>query len=288
MRLNIISMWTPALLLTRTLPALILTTALAAQDKPQEKKEGPIQDNSFLIEEAYNQEKGVVQHISTFTRFQESKDWVYTFTQEWPVFSQAHQFSFTLPWQRLGASLDGKQAFGDVALNYRYQLVGDGDAPVAFSPRFSLLLPTGDEKLGYGKGSLGYQVNLPVSFTLGSAFVGHFNAGATRTPNAKNTLAEKATTQDLALGQSFIWLANPRFNVMLEYVHTRSQAVAGPGRTELQTATYLSPGIRWAHNLPSGLQIVPGIAVPIGVGASRGEKAIFLYLSFEHPFGKGN
>jgi len=27
----------------------------------------PIQDNSFLIEEAYNQESGVVQHISTFS-----------------------------------------------------------------------------------------------------------------------------------------------------------------------------------------------------------------------------
>jgi hypothetical protein len=31
---------------------------------------------------------------------------------------------------------------------------------------------------------------------------------------------------------------------------------------------------------------VPGIALPIGVGASRGEKAVFLYLSFEHPFTK--
>ncbi len=281
MRLNITFMTTPTPPFLRLLPAFLLAASLTAQDK----KEGPIQDNSFLVEEAYNQETGVVQHISTFTRFQETKDWIYTFTQEWPVFSQKHQFSFTLPWQRL-ASLDGKQAFGDVALNYRYQLVGDGDAPVAFSPRFSLLLPTGDEKLGYGKGSLGYQVNLPVSFTLGSAFVGHTNLGATRTPNAKNSAAEQATTQDLALGQSFIWLAHPRFNVMLEYVHTRSQAVAGPNRTELQTATYLSPGIRWAYNFPSGLQVVPGIAVPIGVGASRGEKAIFLYLSFEHPFTK--
>jgi hypothetical protein len=157
---------------------------------------------------------------------------------------------------------------------------------VACSPRFSVLLPTGDEKVGYGKGSTGYQVNLPVSFTLGSAFVGHSNVGATRTPSAKNTDGDKATTQDLSLGQSFIWLANPRFNVMLEYVHTRSQAVIGPNQTQVQTATYLSPGIRWAYNFPSGLQIVPGIAVPIGVGASRGEKAIFLYLSFEHPFTK--
>lgn len=267
----------------RLLPALLLAASLTAQ----EKKEGPIQDNSFLVEEAYNQEAGVVQHISTFTRYQESKDWIYTFTQEWPVFSQKHQFSFTLPWQRLGASLDGKQAFGDVALNYRYQLLGDGDAKVAISPRLSVLLPTGDEKTGYGRGATGVQVMFPVSVVLNEALVAHSNVGATRTPNAKNPLGDKATTQDLALGQSFIWLVNSRFNVMLEYVHTRSQAVVGPDQTQVQTATYLSPGIRWAYNFPSGLQIVPGIAVPIGVGASRGEKAIFLYLSFEHPFTKG-
>jgi hypothetical protein len=268
--------------LLRLLPTLLLATTLMAQ----EKKEGPIQDNSFLVEEAYNQEAGVVQHISTFTRYQESKDWLYTFTQEWPVGGINHQLSFTLPWQRLGASLDGKQAFGDVALNYRYQLLGDGDAKVAVTPRLSVMLPTGDEKIGYGRGATGVQVMLPVSWVLSESLVSHWNVGATRTPNAKNAGGLKATTQDISFGQSFIWLAHPRFNVMLEYVHTRSQAVVGPDQTQLQTATYLSPGIRWAYNFPSGLQIVPGIAVPIGVGASRGEKAIFLYLSFEHPFTK--
>ncbi|WIL19816.1 hypothetical protein [Geothrix sp.] len=268
-------------LLYRLLPALLLAASLTAQ----EKKEGPIQDNSFLVEEAYNQEPGVVQHISTFTRFQESKDWIYTFTQEWPVGGITHQLSYTLPWQRL-ASLDGKQAFGDVALNYRYQLLGDGEAKVAIAPRLSVLLPTGDEKTGYGRGATGIQVMFPVSVVLTDTLVAHSNVGATRTPNAKNPLGDKATTQDLALGQSFIWLVNSRFNLMLEYVHTRSQAVIGPDQTQVQTATYLSPGIRWAYNFPSGLQIVPGIAAPIGVGASRGEKAIFLYLSFEHPFTK--
>jgi hypothetical protein len=34
----------------------------------------------------------------------------------------------------------------------------------------------------------------------------------------------------------------------------------------------------------SGLQIAPGVAVPIGVGPSRGERSLFVYLSFEHPF----
>ena len=268
--------------LCRLLPVLLLAASLTAQ----EKKEGPIQDNSFLVEEAYNQEAGVVQHISTFTRYQESKDWIYTFTQEWPMGGLTHQLSYTLPWQRLGASLDGKQAFGDVALNYRYQLLGDGEAKVAIAPRLSVLLPTGDEKQGYGRGAVGVQVMLPVSWVLSDALVAHSNLGATRTPHARNTLGEKATTQDFTLGQSFIWLANPRFNVMLEYVYTNGEAVTGSGQTQRQSSSFISPGIRWAYNFPSGLQIVPGLAMPIGVGASRGEKAIFLYLSFEHPFTK--
>src|SRR5689334_25190441 len=55
-----------------------------------------IQDNSFLIEEAYNKEYGVVQHISTSTYFPESDDWAYSFTQEWPVPGVRHQLSYTL------------------------------------------------------------------------------------------------------------------------------------------------------------------------------------------------
>jgi hypothetical protein len=38
-----------------------------------------IQDNSFLLEEAYNQGTGVVQHISTFA-VGSGGDWGYTFT----------------------------------------------------------------------------------------------------------------------------------------------------------------------------------------------------------------
>jgi hypothetical protein len=83
-----------------------------------------------------------------------------------------------------------------------------------------------------------------------------------------------------------IWLVHERFNVMLEYVYSRAQSITGPGQTEWVGSSFLSPGIRWAHNLPSGLQIVPGIAVPIGVGSSAKERAIFLYVSFEHPFGR--
>lgn len=52
-----------------------------AESIPEIRK---IQDNSFLIEEAYNQERGVVQHIQTF-QIMKDDSWIYTFTQEWPV-----------------------------------------------------------------------------------------------------------------------------------------------------------------------------------------------------------
>ena len=59
-----------------------------------------IQDNSFFIEEAYNQEPGVVQHIFNlpidFTNG--SREIAPSFTQEWPVFTQRHQFSYTIPY----------------------------------------------------------------------------------------------------------------------------------------------------------------------------------------------
>lgn len=47
-----------------------------------------IQDNSFLIEEAYNQEPGVVQHILAWRR--QGRDWSNTFTQEFPLGTQDH------------------------------------------------------------------------------------------------------------------------------------------------------------------------------------------------------
>jgi hypothetical protein len=59
-----------------------------------------IQDNSFLIEEAYNQEPGVVQHILNvpINFINGSCEIAPSFTQEWPIFSQTHQFSYTIPY----------------------------------------------------------------------------------------------------------------------------------------------------------------------------------------------
>jgi len=58
-------------------------------------------------------------------KYRQSKDCLYTFTQEWPAPTLPHQLSFTLPYQRMEASLGGKRAVGDIMLNYRYQVLGD-------------------------------------------------------------------------------------------------------------------------------------------------------------------
>lgn len=244
--------------------------------------ERPIQDNSFLIEEAYNQENGVVQHISTYTRSWQTGEWVYTFTQEFPVRGIKHQLSYTLPV--MGLSKPPGTGVGDVALNYRYQAIGSGETRVAFAPRATLLFPSGSVQAGRGTGGYGLQVNLPLSVTLGRHFVTHWNAGATVIPSAQNANGDRAPITGYNLGQSTIWLAHPRFNVLLETLWTGFETVVGPRRTQRSHEFLISPGVRWAYNFKNGLQIVPGIGIPVGVGPSHSKTGLILYLSFEHPW----
>ncbi len=271
-----------------TLLAVLITLAVLAPLATQaQTAPGPIQDNSFLIEEAYNQEKSVVQHINTFTYFVQGHDWLYTFTQEWPApWDERHQLSYTLAYVRMGDFASRGPGMGDALLNYRYQLVGDGDSRIAFAPRLSLILPIADSGSGRGYGGTGFQTNLPLSTVISRKWVTHWNAGATLIPHAQDANGDRARTWGYNAGQSVIWLATPRFNVMLETVFNSMQGVSAPGKTAWSNSLFLNPGVRWAYNFSSGLQIVPGIAVPIGVGPSAGEKGVFVYLSFEHPYGK--
>jgi hypothetical protein len=246
--------------------SLALASTLHAQDAP-----APIQDNSFLVEEAYNQESGVVQHISTVERADGGGAWGYALTQEWPLFGLRHQLSYTLPLVHPGGG--GSAGIGDVSVDYRYQLVGDASARLAVAPRLSLLLATGDEDAGRGGGRTGAEAALPVSFVLTPALVAHTNAGLAWFPAEGG---DAATTFSLA--QGVVWLAHPRVNLLVETAWEREDA--GDGAVE---SLFVSPGVRAAFDV-GGVQVVPGIAVPIGAGASSGERMLFLYLSLEHSY----
>jgi hypothetical protein len=223
-----------------------------------------IADNSFLIEEAYNQEAGVVQHISTFALSDTDGSWEYGFTQEWPLGGIRHQLSYTVPVLHpdgFGAGI------GDVLLNYRYQAFGDEQSSLHVAPRLSVVLPTGSEEDQRGSGSLGLEGNLPVSYVVSNALELHSNTGL--------ILHGEAGAVDARLGASGVLRVRPWVNLLLETVW----------RSDQEEVLLLNPGVRWAFDLAGGLQVVPGLAYTVAVGPGVPD-ALFLYLSLEHPFSR--
>jgi hypothetical protein len=267
------------------LVALLLAAATAkagAQElpaRPGEKPPAKISDNSFLVEEAYNQEAGVVQHISTFRRAP-GGSWLFSFTQEWPAPSERHQLSYAVP---IASSRDAGTGVGDVALTSRYQALGKDEEPLWFAPRLSLVLPTGSVAHGRGAGGPGVQAMLPLSIDVTGSLVTHWNAGATFT-RARSASGVRANTRGVSTAASAIWLLRPNLNLMLESAWDRGDALDDVGARSTSEHFVVVPGVRAAINLASGMQIVPGIGVPIGMGPSRGERDLFLYFSVEHSF----
>jgi len=124
-----------------------------------------------------------------------------------------------------------------------------------------------------------------LTLVLSEAVVTHWNAGATLTPSARNAAGDEATTYGLNLGGSVIWLARPRFNLLLETVWYEVAEVVSEGTITQGSIWVLNPGIRTAIDF-GDLQVVPGAAYTIGLGPDGNEaEGLFLYLSFEHPFG---
>ncbi|MGE5431796.1 MAG: hypothetical protein ACM3QX_12015 [Syntrophomonadaceae bacterium] len=259
-------------------------SSIPAQVEKKEKFSPAIEDNSFLIEEAYNQEFRVVQHISTLMYVSENPaSYFYTFTQEWPAGSQLHQLSYTIPLTFINKG--STSGLGDIMINYRYQLYGHDDWAAA-SPRLSLILPTGSSEKGLGMGGYGIQASLPFSKRLTESFAAHFNLGATalfpkyKDPNGTET---RKLMPSYFWGGSLIWLAASNLNFLFEYLNSINGSFAGDGSVAFENVHILNPGLRAAININS-LQIVPGFSVPVNISKEKTRADAFFYLSFEHPF----
>lgn len=262
-----------------------------SKDRPAKKRQREfspaIADNSFFIEEAYNQEAGVVQHISTCTWYRYPQNNLScNITQEWPLGSEKHQLSYTVPFSFLNSN--SVRGIDDVLINYRYQLF-DEKHRAAVSPRISLIIPSGNVSRGLGSGSLGVQLNFPVSKRLSEHFVTHFNAGATFLPRVKwdDGAGTKSThnIHSYNLGGSGIWLLKNQFNLMLEYQTSFLSEINSSGAVTRFNEYLINPGFRFAVNLRR-VQMVPGLGVPISFRQGEINKGLFFYLSFEHAFRK--
>ena len=287
---------TSAFLTSAAILALAVSTSKADGDEPKN-----IKDNSFLIEEAYNQEKGVAQHIFNWVPSWDHdggdhREFSFLYTIELPMGGETNQFSFTpMNFEHFvddpdGGPRDEQGGWGDTFVNYRYQLVFEDENgwQPAVAPRFSLILPTGDENRGLGVGVLGYQFNLPISKEL-ERFAFHFNAGTTLFPNASVDLAGggDSSGRDLHgynVGGSAIWLASYDVNFLLEFVTYWQQELDDVGRVDNTTTILLDPGVRAALYTSDEIQWVVGLGTPIGLSQDAPDISLFIYMSIEHKF----
>jgi hypothetical protein len=258
--------------------------ASAQAQPPPPSEPFAIADNSFFVEEAFNQEAGVFQNI-VGALFEEGGGFGLTFTQEWPAPSMKHQLSYTATL----LSVDDEAGPGDV-LNYRYQLFEEGPGRPAMSPRVSLIVPVGDEARGLGNGGWGVQFNLPVSKQLDDFYV-HGNVGLTWFPSVGTDQYPSAglrPAEDVGLANPFvagsaIYRLRPMFHLMFESVVDWRESVVAPSLTERETAVILSPGARGGWNIGEK-QVIVGVALPVTRVSGETFTGLFGYFSYELPF----
>ena len=88
------------------------------------------------------------------------------------------------------------------------------------------------------------------------------------------------------LGVSAIYALRSNFNVLVECIGFWDEEVGDDGGRDRSFQPVISPGFRYAIDLPNDAQFVTGLAAPIGLTKEAPDFGVFLYFSFEHAFAK--
>jgi hypothetical protein len=260
-----------------------------------------IEDNSMFIEEAFNQETGIIQHISNLI-IDEGR-LIYSYTQEIPLDDYRHQLSFTIPYASLARPTEIiskindqflTSGLGDIFVNYRPLLWGKNSWALVI-PRFTLIIPTGNSQYGFGSGAWGGQFNLAITKRLSRTLTSHYNAGFTKFSKAdffsygSNGEPVQEFERDLSMkniGASLIWQFKPKFNFMVEYVSNFEEEILDDGSIGDRVASVINPGFRFAIDIGK-VQIVPGVGVPLNFENKQfTNSGAFIYLSIEPAYSK--
>jgi hypothetical protein len=252
------------------LTVLLVTPAAAQQRALDPRRPFEIADNSFLVEEAFNQEAGIFQNILLF-QWPNSREWSLEFTQEWPVGGQRHQLSYTIPIERVFDGVDAEIRRGTIALNYRYQLTTEETWTAATSPRLSFLWPDSPDD----DPQFGLQFNLPVSKQFSNIYL-HGNAGVT----IDGISSEAGADTRPHVAGSLIYRMRPMVHLMFESVYRFDDHDVADGKDD---SWVISPGVRAGFNF-GDKQLVLGIAVPLGVLHDEDTQNLLAYFSYELPF----
>jgi hypothetical protein len=247
-------------------------------------------DNSFLVEEAYNQDRGEVQHTlnAVYSNDFKRRGWSFNFEQEWWLFSEDHQVAFSIPFFHLREEGERQRGVGDIEIEYRYQLTKEGPNIPAVAPGFSLILPTGNRDKGTGNGVVGYEWNIAASKKVASRLALHTNLGLTYLPKVRarldddQRLSPKRSLVSYDVGASAVFALSSDIHMLLEWVGEFEEEINDKGKKERDFKAVISPGIRTAVINKDDLQTVLGVGIPIGVNGPADNYGVFLYFSIEH------
>ena len=257
------------------------------------------EDNSFLLEEAITQEKGVIQHITNFHYDNlRGGNIIFSFSQEIPITHLRHQLNYTIYYSDLNptaSSMGG--GLGDISIGYHYMAMGKTDWAMVV-PGLTIIIPTGKAETGSGYGGLGAQLSLAVTKRLSHSIITNYTIGFTFIskadryklgPSGNNILSYEKDLQHGIVGASIIWYPTRKFNWLLEYVSNFNAQINTDGSVARYHFLTLNPGFRFAID-HKRVQIVPGLSLPIVFKEGNFEYVgLFLYLSFEPeylPFSK--
>lgn len=237
---------------------------------------GVIEDNSFLLEEAFNQKKGEYQFIQKYhtsaTGYIE-----YVFEVEAPLSDETHQLSLDI--SRIRPEEIPASSFSDLNLNYRYQALNRED--MILTEKVGLVLVTGKVENETSNGALGFQLMQVATFKLSEKYINHWNLGTTVIPQAETPGGEK-TILEFTGGTSLINNYSDRLNFLLEAVLQTFESYDEDKNVNNELRFYLNPGLRYAWNFDfKRTQVVPGASIPVQYSDGEIRPGIFLYLSVE-------
>lgn len=230
-----------------------------------------IEDNSLLLEEAYNQKPGELQLIQTYETFKDERP-DYNIELEAPLSGTTHQ---------LAIAFGKEKTFSDVELGYRFQAINvDGKI---LTEGLRLILPTGSLENESDHGVVGYEWLQSATVIFSEKISHHWNLGVRIYPNAESRMtSDDRTLTNFIGGTSIVYYYRDNFNFLIEGLFQSEENIDDLGEIESEVSFTLSPGIRFGWDLDSNkTQIVPAISFPISFNDEKTIPGIFLYLSLE-------
>ncbi len=282
--------------------------------------EAVLEDNSFVVDEAFNQGKGSVQYMACYqhNRWKDA-DPVLSFCQELPLRSSRHQLGYSLAYVfHTGLQSNSlKPGPGDASVHYSYWLKNTSSR-VMVVPKLIAWLPIGKAIHSNGSGGWGGKLSLAMTTKLSGKWVVHTNVLASRiwgsrhyfqygnaTVAAGSVEFAKRNLNSLGVGFSVNYLLHPRFHFVLEKMLTSEEFAKDDSADMLadndtnrpasatvarRTRMLLIPGFRWAIN-GKDWQLVPAVGCPLEVLSENPwqdlktggaiKGGLVLYLSFE-------